>query len=133
MVAGVRRVVTDGARAVEDGPTNRILGPSVQTGNVVDDELARVEDRLAARNRLAMWRAGVHPSAEERKDERIELLRSRGAGGRHQRQHAERIVDADAERLPCERTRAAARDTVVEAAGRTIDGLRREQPQFEID
>src|SRR5262249_61966433 len=105
------------------GTSNLMRQATVQVGYVGDDELTRVEDGLAAGNRLALRRSGVRPSAKQREHKRIETARWTSAGSRHRRPHVERIVDAEAEQLARERGRPAECDAFGEAARRPIDDL----------
>src|SRR5262245_44261847 len=133
MVAGIRRVMTRGACAVLNRPPNRVLRASIQAGHAVDHERARVEDRLAARDRLLTRRSDGHPAAKQSEYERIETVGRAGAGAGHRRRHVQRIVDPDAERLVYERAGTAAYDAFRELARRTVDHLGREQSELEID
>ena len=120
MVAGVGRVVADGAGAAGNRPGNRVAWTAIETTDVVDDERARVENALASRDRAACRRVGVLPGAEQGEYRRVQTARRSGAGAWHHRKDVQRIVDADAERLRDQRPRAAARPVCPQAAGGVI-------------
>ena len=98
MIAGVRRVVADRAGGA-DRRADRVRRCAVEAGDIVDDELARVEQLLAACDRPSLRIFGMFPGPEEGEDDRIEASGRGLAGAGHDREHVQRIVDADAERL----------------------------------
>src|SRR5690349_3622412 len=133
MIPGLRRVVADGTGAVLQRTADRIARVTVQTGDVVDHELPRVEDRLTPRNRLPVRRLVAGPVAEQGKHQRVQAAGHRGAGLRHGRKHAQRIVDADAEGLARQRMQTTAGGAGVQTSRSATAYLRDEQSELEVD
>ena len=132
VVAGVRRVVADGARAVGTAG-DRILGASsFRPAHAVDDELPRVEDRLAARDRLA-HAATSRPSMPRNS------VNTNGSKPRIEARAPASDCMPSGSLMPMQNgcARRGRRDRCVRAVGRgcppTIEDLRREQAELEVD